>query len=169
MRWRLVAASGDGAAAFRAFALDHDSEPVGAQRVAESERSLGVAAPSVVEQDCFSSSLMVPQAARAFGEEPFRSHSGMAPTGSGPYPSRRYAASQSMIAMPQPPFLFMLLDYPTMRKPSSDHRSEGLDRSTWLRFRFYEVGVSAGESAIPTPNRELSNPETPLFLPPRQK
>ena len=52
--WGLVAAPGDGAAAFRAIALDHDSELVGAQRVAGSERCVGVvavAAPSVVEQD----------------------------------------------------------------------------------------------------------------------
>ena len=52
--WRLVAAPGDGAAAFRAFALDYDSELVGAQRVARSERCVGImvaAAPSVVKQD----------------------------------------------------------------------------------------------------------------------
>ena len=44
---------GPGSRISRIF-LDRDSEPVGAQRVAESERSLGVvvvAAPSVVEQD----------------------------------------------------------------------------------------------------------------------
>ena len=47
----------------------------------------------------FSLSFMAFQAARAFGEEPFWSHSGMAPADPGPYQSRRRAASQSMIAM----------------------------------------------------------------------
>lgn len=105
--WGLVAAPGDGAAAFRAIALDHDSELVGVQRVAGSERCVGVAAvaaPGVVEQNP-----LLPVVHGFPGRQGLRR--GAVPVafrdgagGSGSVSSRRRAASQSMIAMPNLPF-----------------------------------------------------------------
>ncbi len=118
--WHLVAAPGDGAAAFRAIALDHDSELVGVQRVAGSERCVGiaaVAAPGVVEQDS-----LLPVVHGFPGRQGLRR--GAVPVafrdgagGSGPVSVSAACRLSVDDRHVQPPFLSTPLDCPIMRKP----------------------------------------------------
>ena len=156
--WRLVAAPGDGAVAFRAFALDHDSELIGVQRVAGSERCVGivaVVASSDVEQDpLFLVAYDVPSR-RGFrrGADPVAFRNGVGGFG--------FVSVSAACRLPvddrhaQPPYLPMSLDYPIIRKPLVAPRDVALledvrrdDNLDGLLFGVGEDAISSLVSAL---------------------